>query len=145
MKKIITLCLVITFSFINYAFAVNICKGIHMGAYSDANGISTVFCASYEDVEDSPEWDGNSENLPLSISEAMAIAKKWIKDNNPKLDDFEARNISIVRIGDSRIKNRWYFSIDFEAILDGRTLFGSPFVVKILMNGLVVEPEIVKN
>ena len=145
MKKITVLCIIVIMSFISYAFARNECAGVHMGLFSDANGVSTLFCASYDDVVDSPEWDGSTDPLPLSISQAVEIGRKWMKDNNPKLDDFEVRTISINRVGDSRIKNRWYYSIEFQAVVSGRTLYGSPFFVKILMNGVVVESEIEKD
>lgn len=144
MNKIILFSLFALFLFSNPTFARDDCDGVHMGSHSDMNGVRTLFCASNDSIMKTPEWDGNTDNPPLKISEALAIGQKWLKKSNPKIDDFQVRNISITRVGNSDIKNRWYYSLDFQAVIDGRTLFGSPFNVVILMDGAVVEPKISK-
>ncbi len=92
-----------------------------------------------------PEWDGNSDTLPLKLSEAIILGQKWLKKANPKFDDFQVREISISRVGNSKIKDRWYYSLDYQSVVEGRTLYGSPFIVKILMDGAVIEPKRFKD
>ena len=145
MKKTILLFFIVSLLLVNFAYARGDCDGVHMGSHSDMNGVSTLFCASYDSVMKTPEWDGNSDTLPLKLSEAIAIGQKWLKKAYPKLDDFQIREISISRVGNSEIKDRWYYSFDFQAVVGCRTLFGSPFIVKILMDGSVVEPKITKD
>ncbi len=145
MKKTILLTLVFSLVFIDFAFARGDCEGVHMGSHTDMNGVQTLFCASYDSVMKTPEWDGKSDTPPLKLSEAMTIGQSWLKKENPKFEDFQIREISISRVGNSEIKDRWYYSLDFQAIVGGRTLYGSPFNAVILMDGTLVEPRILQK
>jgi hypothetical protein len=144
-KKTILLILIYFFLFIEFALARGDCDGVHMGSHTDMNGVETLFCASYDSVMKSPEWDGKSDTPPLNIAEAISIGQKWLKKENPKLDVFQIREISISRVGNSEIKDRWYYSLDFQAVVGGRTLYGSPFNAVILMDGTIVKPRILRD
>ena len=142
MKQIFILVLI----FIFFLLPIHIfaSEEVHLGEHTDSDGIKSKYAVAESVVVKTPEWTGTTDNPPLQISKAVSIAKEWVKKKNPKLDDFQVSKLSIQRIGCSSIKNRWYYEIDFQGILDGRTLFGPDFMAKILMNGTIIEPIITR-
>ena len=95
MRKTTALFFFVSLFLVNFAYASGDCDGVHMGSHSDMSGVSTLFCASFDAVMKTPEWDGESDTLPLKLSEATSIGRRWLKKTNPKLDDFQMREISI--------------------------------------------------
>jgi hypothetical protein len=142
MKQI--LIAILTFIFFLLPIYVFASEEVHLGELTDSDGIKFKYAVAESAIVKTPEWTGSNDSPPLQISKAVIIAKDWVKKKNPKLDDFQVSKIHIQRIGCSSIKNRWYYEIDFQGILDGRTLFGPDYIAKVLMDGTIIEPVIIR-
>jgi hypothetical protein len=126
------------------SFASNI-NEVHLSEYTDINGVKTKFVTSLDVILKTPEWKENMSNPPLPLPKAVSLATVWMKKRNPKFDDFIVSGITIRRIGSSDLRNRWDYLIDFNAIVDRRTVYGSTFVAIVLMDGTIIEPKITKK
>ncbi len=106
-----------------------------------SNGKATIHKIKEAEAKKLPEWDPESgKAAPLSLDVAIKKGKEWMKNKNPKMDDFKVRSISLDRVGYGFIPNRWFYKIDFDPVIGDQKLFGSQFTAVILMDGTVVEP-----
>lgn len=102
---------------------------------------------SWAQLEASPSWSPSSGAPPLAIEKAVALATRWIREKNPRFDDFKPTRITFQRT--SRSENghsfrRWYYTIDFEPVMNEEALYGGTYVAVVLFDGTVVEPRVEK-
>ena len=120
------------------------CDTIYLREMGDANGTYYKFATTSDVVLKLPSWDPSKEQLPLAITDALAIAKKWCLVSHPKFDDVVLGGIEIEPIGWTTAKDKWFFIFSFDPIIDGQRLYGQFYAV-VLMDGTVVEPKVSKE
>jgi len=68
-------------------------------------------------------------------------ATEWIKNRNKKFTEWDIVSISLGKIWDSEIKNKWYYSISVNGTVDVDGIKANSFFsVIVLMDGTIVEP-----
>ena len=109
--------------------------------HRDEKGKNTYYSTSPELLSRSPSWDLTG-NPPLSIEAAVTKAKEWIRTRYPSFIPEEVVNISLGRIYEPEIGNRWYYTVSLQArtTTDGVDT-EKFFSVIVLLDGSVVEPS----
>jgi hypothetical protein len=108
----------------------------------DSNGIRRVVILERDAVSKCPEWQPEKGWPPIPVDKALASARAKLKEQNPKVDDFELQEVALKSFRDSRLPNRWYYVFDFDPVLDGNLLFGSMYYAVVLMDGTALLPEV---
>lgn len=114
---------------------------IRITEHRDEKGKSTFYSTTSEVLTRSPSWDATG-NPPLSLGDAITKAKDWMKTKYPSFKAQEVENISLGKIWDQEIKNRWYYTIALQAraTIDGVDT-DKYFSVILLLDGSIVEPS----
>lgn len=112
-----------------------ICLTTHM---SSADKGST-FYVTPEKLADCPKWIPG-ENLPLSLSDAVVIAKKWAQ-SKPAMSNCNLLNVKFSKASIvAGNEYRWFYDISFVDTSDPKQrAILRPVVV--LLDGTIVEPE----
>ncbi len=88
--------------------------------------------------KDSDKWSiSEGKDPPLSVSEASRIAGKWLDDSNGGSGINDVREISLVKLGCSRMENYWYYLVEYSL---GSDLFRRQNWFAIRFGGQVVAP-----
>lgn len=108
--------------------------------HRDVNGKSTYWHITQERLAQTPEWKPDV-SLPLPVEKAAGKATEWLKKRTTKFTEWDIVSISLGKIWDSEIKNKWYYSVSVNGTVqvDGIKA-NSFFSVIVLMDGTVVEP-----
>lgn len=113
---------------------------VRITEHRDASGKSTYWFITQEGLTNIPEWKVDGP-LPLPVEKAVAKATEWIKKRNAKFTEWDIVSISLGKIWDSDIKNRWYYSVSVNGTVDVDGIKANSFFsIIILMDGTIVEP-----
>ena len=113
---------------------------VRITEHRDANGKSTYWFITQEELTNIPEWKVDGP-LPLPVEKAVAKATEWIKKRNAKFTEWDIASITLGKIWDSDVKNRWYYSVSVNGTVDVDGIKANSFFsIIILMNGTIVEP-----
>ena len=145
MKKFTSLILVLSSILVLASKAAADCDDEYLRSYRDVNGVRKIFRSSKDDILKTPQWDGYSNNLPLKISHVIKIGIEWLKKTNPQFDDFILLEFAVSRVGNSKLKDRWTYSLEYQAKVTDQILYETLFPVTILFDGTVVEPIVKKE
>ena len=75
----------------------------------------------------------------------IKIGIEWLKKTNPQFDDFILVEFAISRVGNSKLKDRWNYSLEYQAKVTDQILYETLLPVTILLDGTVVEPIVKKE
>jgi hypothetical protein len=103
------------------------------------DGSMTEYVVSKRTAEDSPAWNPETEDPPLSIARAVALAKEHFLFAHPKFDGAKLSDVSLRPIGDYEARDRWFYSITFHPIIDGQSMHGWNAPVVLLMDGTLAQ------
>ncbi|MEE8548937.1 MAG: hypothetical protein V3S74_05645 [Alphaproteobacteria bacterium] len=98
-----------------------------------------------EQIEKTPKWSPGEGEPPLPLAQTIAIATKWAKGKYSRYDSVKVWSIDLKEFGCGSLKGHWYYIVHFKPVIDGNTLFGGGNFAAVLMDGTVIEPEIVKG
>jgi hypothetical protein len=88
-----------------------------------------------------PEWQPEKDPPPLAMAEAISRAREWARKRHPKFDDLRLRNIQLQEIQcDTPVRNRWFYMLSFDPVVEGRESWGGDVTVIVLMDGSIVTP-----
>ena len=95
-------------------------------------------------LDDSPAWDANDENPPLSARKAMAAANAVVAKLEPDTKSWKRRleGLFLCQDGES---NKWYWRVEYRWDPPPGTALGglAPYMtIVVLMDGTVVQPII---
>ena len=109
--------------------------------HRDEKGKSTFYSTTTEVLSRSPSWDSTG-NPPLSLGDATIKARNWIKTKYPSFKTEDVENISLGKIWNQEIKNRWYYTISLRAraTVDGIETENF-FSVIVLLDGNIIDPS----
>ncbi len=134
------LCLALISLTLCCAMAVTANERVRITEHLDANGKSTCWYITQERLAQIPEWRPDV-SLPLPVEKAVGKATEWIKNRNKKFTEWDIVSISLGKIWDSEIKNKWYYSISVNGTVDVDGIKANSFFsVIVLMDGTIVEP-----
>lgn len=113
---------------------------VRITEHHDVDGTRTFWFTTKAALSKCPEWD-MSQDPPLSIPSAIQKAKSWISLKYKSFNADDVSHLSIGKIWEEDVKNRWYYTIGIQgkANVDGISAH-KHFSVIILMSGEVVEP-----
>ena len=97
--------------------------------------------ANSDDFLNSPTWDIDDGEPPLSISVAVSLVKNWAKDFYPKFDSVSISTVGLQRLGCWDLANHWVYVFSLAPVIDGNTLYGGGYVVAVTMAGKIVPPK----
>lgn len=105
------------------------------------DGKDTIHSISVTEAQKLPAWDPEGgQPAPLALNTAIKLGREWLKKKNPQVHDFAVTTISVERVEDDSIRNRWFYNVEFVSIIGGHENFLGRFWAVVLMNGTVVEP-----
>lgn len=119
--------------------------GLSLLEHTDIDGVKYVYQVEEEIVEATPAWDGKSNELPLSFGKAVTIATNWVTPKVKNNAVLEVQRLSLSRIHARGIKDKWYYHIDIDAKYKDTRFSKMSYMVVILLDGTIVEPEIYKK
>tara|TARA_R110002073_G_scaffold329152_2_gene511184 strand:- start:777 stop:1211 length:435 start_codon:yes stop_codon:yes gene_type:complete len=96
--------------------------------------------ASAKDFEGAKEWDVNSGEPPLSISQAVSIVTEWSKGFYTRFDSVSVNSFRMQEYGCWDAKGHWLYVFDLSPIIDGNKLHGGAYMAAVTMAGKVIEP-----
>jgi hypothetical protein len=114
---------------------------VHLWGQGTADGKNYDFVVSEIALQKTPEWFPEKQDPPFTIPQAIAAAKKAALADHPKFDDLVTSSVEIRRVGAFRSKNRWFYRVEFNPVIEGQTFFGNDITVVLLMDGTVVKPR----
>ena len=102
---------------------------------TDASGKTTYFMVDEGVLKKCPGWDLRIAP-PLSAAEAIAKAKKWLKQ-----EDADVTAVHLNKVGGPPVlEDKWVYSLSLQGRVNGFPADKFFFVV-ILMDGTVVQPS----
>ena len=113
------------------------------GASGDGKAIEYAITTSR--AEQTPRWGSAKQGLPLSVSEAVAKADTWMRQQNPTIQSFSPNRIELKHVSATNIVGLWYYSIGFDAEMNGNTVYSWSLEAVVLMDGSIVAPRPVKR
>jgi len=87
-----------------------------------------------------PQWDPSQSMPPLSVPEAIAIAREWLAKTHPKFDAFEPADINLRRIR-YRGFSFWFYSLRFDGVVSGTRTHSPDLEAVVLFDRGIVEPK----
>jgi hypothetical protein len=134
------LCLAFFSLALGCAMVVTADEHVMITEHRDANGKSTYWHITRERLAQIPEWKPDV-SLPLPIEKAAEKATGWIKSRNTKFTELDIVSISLGKIWDSEMKNKWYYSVSVNGAVNVDGIRANAFFsVIVLMDGTIVEP-----
>lgn len=94
------------------------------------------------DVANTPKWSFETENPPVSVREAVRLARKSLADTVGDLKDWTTERVSLAKLPEGY----WVYEIEFDgpsyrAHQDELVSFRSAMGVYVLMNGRAICPQ----
>lgn len=112
---------------------------------SFSNGFIYSYEISDDTVKNTPSWNPEKEDAPLSFRQAISIARASLKRFVPKADDkWEVLEVKLQRIGTNypvRKDDKWIYEVEFYCNL-GKCDVTDGFRIYVKLDGTIVEPEI---
>ena len=109
------------------------------------NGYTYSYEIDDDTVKNTPSWNPEKEDAPLSFRQAIDIARANLKRFAPKADDkWEVLEVKLQRIGTNypvRKDDKWIYSVEFHCLL-GKCEVTDSFTFYVKLDGTIVEPEI---
>ncbi|MGQ9427114.1 hypothetical protein ACXYTJ_15430 [Gilvimarinus sp. F26214L] len=96
---------------------------------------------SMNQIENTPEWNPQGGEPPLSLSTAYRLVKDWGNQEYARYDSVEVEGLRLTQYGCSRVSDRWYYVIELAPVIDGNRLWGSGNWAAVLMDGTVIGPR----
>jgi len=108
----------------------------------DPNGKKFVsYSVSAEALRKQPNWDPVTQEIPLSVHDAVKIATAWLNKQPRATKDQKLSSISLsCRSGDS-FKDKWVYMVFFTTGYDTDRWWEIPSTAIVLLDGSVVEPK----
>ena len=103
------------------------------------NGATNLWFITHEQLAQIPEWDATTPP-PFPLEKAISQTVEWVESNNPKLKVWDIESVSLGKIWDSRLKNRWYYLVSVKGFEDVNGIVSNtPFSTVVLMDGSFAE------
>ena len=83
-------------------------------------------------------WTPGDGEPPLSITNAVKIAKVWAKKHYAAYDDVVIDEVALTRYGCYAINNKWYYRFDFIPFRKGSGELQPGHWAAVLMDGTVI-------
>ena len=118
---------------------------VRITEYVDEHDKRTAYVTTFDVLKKCPEWTLDKEP-PLPINKAVDIAAQWAKKKYPQIQNQTVVSISLSEIWNEKFKNRWYYTVSFNAGADLDGINANAFFnVIVLMDGTVVGPTTSKS
>ena len=135
------LCLAFFSLALGCAMVVTADERVRITEHRDANGKSTYWYITQERLAQIPDWKPDV-SLPLPIEKAVGKATEWIKNRSTKFTERDIVTISLGKIWDSEMKDKWYYTISVNGTVNVDGIKANSFFsVIVLMDGTIVEPS----
>lgn len=109
------------------------------------NGYTYSYEIDDDTVRNTPSWNPEKEDAPLSFRQAIDIARANLKRFAPKADEkWEVLKVQLQRIGTNypvRKDDKWIYEVEFYCNL-GKCDVTDGFTIYVKLDGTIVEPEI---
>jgi hypothetical protein len=114
---------------------------ITLADFNNSKGKRLVWEVTGEVAWAVPKWDAEKDALPLSVSEASTIAKKWAKNRCHSCDTLAIEEIRLSPMPVPDFQDRWYYTIFITPVVYGAHQYENQITVVVLFNKTVVEPK----
>ena len=116
-------------------------RGFSMGQTFQHDGREYKYQLSTEDIKDTPSWDPLKGNPPLSMQNAITIARDNLKRfvKTPKI--WQVKSIKLEELD----TQKWIYDISFQIKPELIKNSDINFNILVKMDGSIVEPEIKTN
>lgn len=135
MKKLI--CKLLTLFIFSPLVSAFSCNEMPLSGYVDNDGKEHFIRVNQEKIKKTEPWSPASEDIPLSIQDAIKILEKTMSDKFPKYDRFVVDTITLESYKCPEIHGRWYYSLLVTPIMDGVKLYKSYQYVVVLFDGSI--------
>ena len=113
--------------------AVALCGAVR--TFQD-DGKRLALVLNEDDLRAAPRWEPEQGEPPLSPSKVVEIARRWAKAKFTRFDDLRVQEITLAPAWCER--SYWYYFVQLDPVVDGRTLWSNAYSVAVLMDGKVV-------
>ena len=97
------------------------------------------FNITEEQLNDTPSWQENADNPPLSARKAIQVAQAFLPKMIAKSEQWTLHKLSLEKMGD---KDKWVYVVQFEGPHPGGDGFVSTMDIVVLMSGVPVKPKV---
>ncbi|UTW11530.1 hypothetical protein [Marinobacterium rhizophilum] len=138
--KILYIVFIAVVVFLNQAYASCGDYPIIKGKRSDGRVVSVYIKDDY--IMGTDSWGGEyGKDIALSQSEVLGIFYDWVSKSD-QFNSVKVFSISLNRHGCSELKDKWYYTISYNPLVNGLELQDVGFWLIILLDGRVVEPVV---
>ena len=110
-------------------------------ATHESDGGKVGLFGNSDDFKNSPKWDIDDGDPPLSLSGAVSLVKSWAKDFYPKFDSVAVSTVGLQRMGCWDLSDHWVYIFSLAPVIDGKKLYGNGYVVAVTMAGNILPPK----
>jgi hypothetical protein len=121
------------------------CSAHPFYATQKEDGTRIGLVATDADLARDTAWTPGHGEPPISAGQAYDLARAWARVNWKRYDSFGLESISLQTLGCDSSNKKWVYVVSLAPIIDGNRLFGSTYVVGVLMDGSIIAPRNVKN
>lgn len=91
-----------------------------------------------QELENGPQWNPEMRELPLSVYDAVSLAKDWAAKNHPDYDAFDVHEVVLKHIATHEHHRRWFYLIYLDAKVGGRFVPSAHLFAAVLFDGKVI-------
>ena len=130
-----------------FTFATLFSCSAHAGYYcgnevarsaTDDKGRKVELVINFDALRRTKSWSPGDGEPPLSISNAVKIAKVWAKAHYTAYDEVRIEEIALTRYGCYDVNNKWYYRFDFMPFRKGSGVRQPGQWAAVLMDGTVI-------
>ena len=139
MKKYLIILLAVSFTFLGSICCRAQEERLLLFSFVDGGGKTNEWFFPLSMRTKIPKWDPESGELPLSLTKAMKTSRKWV-ENREHGTNFQLASVCMCPVRPHEGFNQIFYYKFFYDMGNGQ----NHFVTVVLMNGSVLEPEILK-
>jgi hypothetical protein len=114
---------------------------ISLADFTNSRGRRLVWEVTGDTAKATPRWDSEKDTLPLPVTDAIAIAKKWARSRCRNCEVLAIEEIRISPIPVPDFQDRWYYTVFLTPVVYGAHQYDNEMTVVLLFNKTVVEPK----
>jgi hypothetical protein len=91
-------------------FASDSSKMIVIKMTQDYQEMFHTWLISGDQLKKYPCWELETQAPPVSVKQAVSLARAWLKENNPSMQSGDVKTIELTRVGAPK-ESHWFYAI----------------------------------
>ncbi|MCW8930606.1 MAG: hypothetical protein OQL19_10245 [Gammaproteobacteria bacterium] len=107
----------------------------------DENGKEVGIFVDWKKINNTPSWNIENEEPPISVGNAVLIVNKWQKENHSSLENYTIDSFTLHKYHCNKVDDKWVYILNFTPSDYMSRMSATRYMVAVLMDGTVVTPR----